>query len=132
MSRLILITASRDTTPALVETLERAVLWVQDQRAELLVGEAPGGDAVVRRACELLGMAPYVFGARGQFRQPEINAGREHRRVIQAGYYARDRLMGMQCSLCVAVMRAPQTPGTYYTGTYVESLGKKVYWRILS
>jgi hypothetical protein len=134
MSRLILITGSREATPEMIGKAREIVVWVHDVGYAIIVGEAPGVDEEVRQACWSLRMAPFVMGAKNHFRQTEINPTREQRHIIHGGYYARDRLMGDRASACVALWngRKRATSGTVYTGLYVESLGKPVRWPFAS
>lgn len=126
----MLITASRQTTPSMRAKLDEVVDWMASRGNTIIVGDAPGGDEQVRRACERFGLSPYVYGAKSLIRQPEINSTREQRVALPGGYLARDRVMAQRCDRGLAVMLAPSTRGTWYTGTFVESLGKRMRWAV--
>ena len=64
----VLITGSRQATPAMLAKVEDVVLWVKRQGYALLVGDAPGVDAHARVCADALGVPTTVFGAYGRLR----------------------------------------------------------------
>lgn len=128
MSDLILVTGSRDASPAMLNKVLEVVRWVQTHNHALIVGDAPGVDAAVRRACHKLSVMLFVYGGYNRIRGPEY-PGEQHS-TVDGDYLARDRVMGHQCTRAVAIMRAPKTGGTWYTGRYIESLIKRVRWAV--
>jgi hypothetical protein len=127
MARIILVTGSRDATKPMRLKAREVVVWIAANQYELLVGDAPGIDEACRTLGAEVGLRPYVYGAYGKIRQPEINPTGERRIIVPGGYLARDRVMGDQCSACVAIWNG-RSWGTQYTGLYVESLGKVCRW----
>jgi hypothetical protein len=61
----VLITGSREASPAMLAKVEEVVLWVKRQGYALLVGDAPGVDAHVRVCAEALSVPTTVYGAFG-------------------------------------------------------------------
>jgi hypothetical protein len=60
MRMKVLITGSRQATPAMLAKVEEVVLWVKRQGPVLLVGDAPGVDAHVRLCAEALSVRTTV------------------------------------------------------------------------
>jgi hypothetical protein len=60
MRMKVLITGSRQATPAMLAKVEEVVLWVKRQGSVLLVGDAPGVDAHVRLCAEALSVRTTV------------------------------------------------------------------------
>jgi hypothetical protein len=87
----VLITGSRQATPAMLAKVEEVVLWVKQQGYTLLLGDAPGGDAHVRVCAEALSVPSTVYGAYGRLR----GRRRCHEQVVVVpeAYVVRDCLM---------------------------------------
>ena len=64
----VLITGSREASPAMLAKVEEVILWVKRQGYTLLVGDAPGVDAHVRVCAEALSVPTTVYGAYGRLR----------------------------------------------------------------
>jgi hypothetical protein len=122
----VLITGSRQATPAMLAKVEEVVLWVKRQGSVLLVGDAPGVDAHVRVCAEALSVPTTVYGAYGRLRGPR----RSHEQVVVVpeAYVVRDRLMAQACDLCVAVWNG-RARGTRATFESARRLGKRVVVR---
>jgi predicted Rossmann fold nucleotide-binding protein DprA/Smf involved in DNA uptake len=122
----VLITGSREATPAMRARVEEVMLWVKRQGYTLLVGDAPGVDAHARVCAEALAVPTTVYGAYGKLRgRRRIN---EQVVVVPEAYAVRDRLMAQACDLCVAVWNG-RSPGTKATCEYARRLGKRVVVR---
>jgi hypothetical protein len=122
----VLITGSREASPAMLAKVEEVVLWVKQQGYALLVGDAPGVDAHVRLCAEALSVPTTVYGAYGKLR----GRRRSHERVVVVpeDYRVRDRLMAQRCDLCVAVWNE-RSRGTKDTFEYARRLGTRVIVR---
>ena len=124
----VLISGSREASPAMLAKAVEVVVWCQRAGHTILVGDAPGVDLQVRQACKNLGYeAVIVFGAYSKIRFNHLKVGRFV--PLQGDYLQRDRVMAQQCSLCVAIWNGCSA-GTRYTGQYVETLGKRTIWRV--
>ena len=123
MRRKVLITGSRQATPAMLAKVEDVVLWVKRQGYALLVGDAPGVDAHARMCADALGVSTTVFGAYGRLR----GRRRAHEAVIviPEDDRVRDRLMAQRCDLCVAVWNG-RSRGTKSTFEHAHRLGTRV------
>jgi hypothetical protein len=126
MRMKVLMTGSRQATPAMLAKVEDVVLWVKRQGYALMVGDAPGVDAHARVCADALGVPTTVFGACGRLR----GRRRAHEAVIliPEDYHVRDRLMAQRCDLCVAVWNR-RSRGTKDTLEYARRLGKRVLVR---
>jgi hypothetical protein len=119
----VLITGSREASPAMLAKVEAVVLWVKRQGYTLLVGDAPGVDAHVRVCAEALAVPTTVYGAFGRLRGRRRS--QEQVVVVAKGYAVRDRLMAQACDLCIAVWNG-LSRGTRSTFEYARRLGKRV------
>jgi hypothetical protein len=126
MRRKVLMTGSRQATPAMREKVEDVVLWVKRQGYALLVGDAPGVDAHVRVCAEALSVPTTVYGAYGKLRGRR--RGDEQVVVVPEEYMVHDRLMAQRCDLCVAVWngRSRSTKATFESA---RRLGTRVLVR---
>jgi hypothetical protein len=126
MRMKVLMTGSRQATPAMLAKVEEVVLWVKRQRYALVVGDAPGVDAHVRVCAEALSVPTTVYGAYGKLR----GRRRSHEQVVVVpeDYRVRDRLMAQRCDLCVAVWNG-RSRGTKDTFEYARRLGTRVIVR---
>jgi len=122
----VLITGSRQATPAMLAKVEEVVVWVKRQGYALLVGDAPGVDAHVRVCAEALSVPTTVYGAYGKLRGRR--RGDEQVIVVPEEYMVRDRLMAQRCDLCVAVWNG-RSRGTKATFESARRLGKRVVVR---
>jgi hypothetical protein len=122
----VLMTGSRQATPAMPAKVEEVVLWVKRQGYALLVGDAPGVDAHVRVCAEVLGVPTAVYGAYGKRRGRQ--RANEQVVVIPEDVRTRDRLMAQRCDLCVAVWNG-RSRGTKDTFESARRLGKRVFVR---
>ena len=122
----VLMTGSREASPAMLAKVEAVVLWVKRQGYALLVGDAPGVDAHVRVCAEALSVPTTVYGAYGRLR----GRRRSHEQVVVVPeeYVVRDRLMAQRCDLCVAVWNR-RSCGTKATFESARQLGKRVLVR---
>ena len=68
-----------------------------------------------------------MYGAYDRIREPCAGGTLMHKAL--RSYPARDRGMARQCDLCVAIWNG-RSHGTKYTAEYVQSLGKRVIWRV--
>lgn len=126
MRMKVLITGSRQATPAMLAKVEAVVVWVKRQGCALLVGDAPGVDAHVRVCAEALSVPITVYGAYGRLRGRRRS--QEQVVVVPEAYAVRDRLMAQACDLCVAVWNG-RSQGTRSTFEYARRLGKRVIVR---
>jgi hypothetical protein len=126
MRMKVLMTGSRQATPAMLAKVEDVVLWVKRQGYALLVGDAPGVNAHARVCADALGVPTTVFGAYGRLR----GRRRAHEAVIviPEDDRVRDRLMAQRCDLCVAVWHG-RSRGTKDTFESARRLGKRVLVR---
>jgi hypothetical protein len=126
MRMKVLMTGSRQATPAMLAKVEDVVLWVKRQGYALVVGDAPGVDAHARMCADALGVPTTVFGAYGRLR----GRRRAHEAVIliPEDYRVRDRLMAQRCDLCVAVWNG-RSRGTKDMFEYARQRGKRVLVR---
>ena len=125
----VLITGSRNANQALYKKAHQVVDWCMAEGHIILVGDAPGIDELVRiHVAEYHYTKIQVFGAYRLVRYcPWYCPGQEI--ALPGDYLARDRHMAEQCDLCVALWNG-RSPGTRYTGKYVEMLGKRTIWRV--
>jgi hypothetical protein len=122
----VLMTGSRQATPAMLAKVEDVVLWVKRQGYALLVGDAPGVDAHARVCADALGVPTTVFGAYGRLHGRRRT--QETVMLIPEDYRVRDRLMAQRCDLCVAVWDG-RSRGTKAACEYARRLGKRVLVR---
>ena len=127
----VLITGSREATPEMRRKAREVVAWCKEQGHEVIVGDAPGIDRVVRLTCLRLQVPVTVFGAYDTIRDPELGATWERRVLTRGTYPARDRAMARQCSLCVGIWNGVSR-GTKITMDAAETLGKRVITRIFA
>ena len=128
MGQFVLITGSREASAEMLAKVVEVVAWCQREGHTILVGDAPGIDLQVRRACQHLRYASViVFGAYRKIRFTQVKVGRFV--PLQGDYLHRDRIMAQQCSLCVCVWNG-RSHGAKYTADAVQSLGKRVIWRV--
>src|SRR5262245_66418795 len=121
MTRLVLITGSRQASMPMIAKLARVIMWIASERYELIVGEASGIDEACRYFAPEFGLRPYVYGANGTIRQPDINPEGELRVTLSGGYLRRNRVMGDRCSMCIALWNGQRlSSGTVYTARYCE------------
>jgi predicted Rossmann fold nucleotide-binding protein DprA/Smf involved in DNA uptake len=128
MSQIVLVTGSRDAMPEMLATVDDLVSWAQRHDHVLMCGDAAGVDAAIRKACHRLGLMLFVYGGYKKIRGP--NYPGEQPSTVDGNYLTRDRVMAEKCNRGIAIMRAPKTGGTWYTGRYVENLGKRVRWAV--
>jgi predicted Rossmann-fold nucleotide-binding protein len=125
----VLITGSRDASPAMLAKAQQVAQWYAREGHTVLVGDAPGVDRAVRRACAREHVTCYVFGAYGRFRDIDVGS-----QVVNADfpeYLARDRYLATRCDLCIAIWNG-RSRGTKYTFEYARRLGKRVIVRAFS
>ncbi len=127
----VLVTGSREASPAMLKKAEQVVLWCFDQGHEVLVGDAPGIDEAVRRACVEHVVAVTVFGAYGRVRQLEIGRFTGRRVLTEGTYPERDVVMAQQCEVCVAIWNGTSR-GTKITMDAAARFGKRVITRVFS
>ena len=127
----ILITGSREITNSMRKKAIQVVEWCWENDHHIIVGDAPGIDHVVRFEALKLKVYITVYGAYDKIREPEMDKDWSKCVMTPGNYPERDFLMAKQCDMCVAIMKAPRTNGTFYTGKCVERLGKRVIWRII-
>lgn len=127
MGQKILITGSRQASPAMLAKAAEVVDWARGLDHVILVGDAPGVDAAVRQACHELHVMAFVYGAYGTMRGPGYPG--EQPATIEGDYLARDRVMAECCDLCVGIWNGVERSGTAATMRYVQKLGKRVIVR---
>jgi hypothetical protein len=125
----VLITGSRQASPAMLAKAREVVAWCQAEGYVALVGEAPGIDHTVRVECSRRRVPVTVFGAYDRIREPELGATWEARVLLSGSYPARDRVMARHCDWCVAIWNG-KSSGTKLTYEAVEALGKRVWRRV--
>lgn len=121
----VLITGSREASSTMLAKAREVIAWCTAANHTILVGDASGVDALVRRTAARFHCQ--VYGAYGRFREPAI--GGQLVRSDFPDYPDRDRFLARECDLCVAIWNG-RSSGTRYTGQYVETLGKRTIWRV--
>src|SRR2546430_14015334 len=96
MRMKVLMTGSREASPAMLAKVEEVVLWVKRQGHTLLVGDAPSVDAHVRGCAEALLVPTTVYGAFGRLRGRRRS--QEQVVVVPEAYAVRDRRRGQRCN----------------------------------
>ena len=118
----LLITGSREASQRLLHLAYKAVERCKKLGWEIIVGDAPGIDSAVIRACDDLGVPVEVHGAYNKIR----NATKTGENVTHnTSYPGRDRIMASKCDQCLALWNG-KSRGTKITFELVEMLGKKV------
>lgn len=120
--RRILVTGSRDATPAMLAAARKVVQQIAEEDGMLIVGDAPGIDAEAIREADRLGIKVDVFGAYSRVRNSTAKGRNFH---YDCTYPERDRHMAELCDVCVAVWDG-QSRGTKLTYEYTRQLGKPV------
>ena len=123
----VLITGSRESSDVMLEKAQEVIEWVQAQGHVVIVGDARGIDAEVRKTCHLLHVAVAVYGAYNKIRGC-CYPGEEYH-TISGDYLTRDRVMAKLCDLCVGIWNGIEPSGSAATMRYARRMGKRVYER---
>lgn len=119
----MLITGSRDATPAMLEKARWLVRRAKAKGDEIVVGDADGVDLAVMIECHKLGVKHQVWGAYGRMRHwTETGASN----CIEGDYPARDRKMAQLCDECTGVWNGISR-GTRLTMEAAKRLGKPTW-----
>ena len=130
MTRL-LITGSRDATPAMLDYAHRLVMYARDKGWHIIVGDAEGIDAQVIHDCSHASVAFNVFGITTFPRNGGLAARLHYIQVNEQSFLGRDRHMVRMCSRCMAIWNG-RSRGTKYTYDYAVAQGKKAEMRQFS
>ncbi len=124
MDKRVLVTGSRDATPAMLARARQLVACARksENHITFLVGDAPGVDAAIIQACDELGLPVEVYGANCTFRH-YTRTGRNI--PVGGSYVTRDRVMAEACDECFAIWNG-ESRGTRLTFQAVIRLGKPV------
>jgi hypothetical protein len=129
MGQAILITGSRLATEEMCTKARELVEWAKRHDHVILVGDAPGVDAAVRKACDEMEVMIFVYGAYGRIRGPEYPG--EQGSTVDGNYLERDRVMAERCDRAFAIKNAASTThGTDATYHYAKRLGKPARLRV--
>jgi len=120
----LLITGSRDASPAMLDAAYRAVERAHEHGWHIVVGDARGVDKQVIYACHLKGV-PFKFY--GITTAPRNSCCLEHIRECYVhcdtkSYLSRDEIMVRHADRCLAIWDGVSR-GTKYTLDYARKLG---------
>lgn len=118
----ILITGSREATPAMLELVDQLILDAKADGDEIIVGDADGVDARVIEQCDLLKVPVTVYGADEKLRR---RAKTGYNYGLRGTYPDRDKYMAEKADHCAAVWNGAST-GTRFTFQQAAILGKPV------
>ena len=109
----LLITGSREATPAMCQVAHACVFRAGDKGWRVLVGDAGGIDAAVIAACDASGVPVTVFGAYGKLRRRTNQAEPDGKNVALPcpSYPQRNGVMVVAASRCVGIWDG-QSSGT--------------------
>jgi predicted Rossmann fold nucleotide-binding protein DprA/Smf involved in DNA uptake len=117
---IVLITGSRQTTPNMLAAARKVVEIAKNQGWTIIVGDAPGVDAEVIQACDVLGVPVEMHGAYNELRF-RTHTGKNH--WHPGPYSDRDRIMVELCDRCIAIWNG-KSKGTLDTAKAAKRLGK--------
>lgn len=121
----LLITGSRDASPAMLDYARRVVERAKVNGWEIVVGDASGVDSAVIEACCVLGVTYQVFGITPD---PRNGPKGNYVRVDATSYLTRDEVMCRRADRCIAIWNGEHArhggpSGTEYTYNYALKLG---------
>lgn len=124
--RVLLITGSRDATPAMLDYTRRLVQRAKERDMVIIVGDAEGVDATVIEEADRLGVPCEVHGAYGKLKH-QSHSGL----AMQNGhpgwtYPQRDELMARNADIVIAVWNGTSR-GTKLTADLAQQFGKQVH-----
>lgn len=115
----LLITGSRKAGSRLLWLSWELISTLNKDEWEVIVGDAPGIDANVIRACDYHGIKVTVYGAYGKMRNKTVNG---ENIATKGSYPGRDKIMAGKCNQCVAFWDG-ESKGTKIT---FEAARKKI------
>lgn len=119
----LLITGSRQASPAMLEYARRVVLRAAQLEWGIVVGDAEGIDAVVMEECHRQGVRHIIYGAYGRLRRKTASGSLN---AISGTYPERDELMAQLCDCCIAIWDG-KSSGTRITFTAARRFGKQTW-----
>lgn len=124
MPPLLLITGSRDATPAMLAYADRAVARCRELEWVVIVGDAEGVDAQVIGKCHHIGVPFACYGITASPRNFCCQGHLGNYLQAKGDYLARDRQMVEAADRVLAIWNG-QSRGTKYTYDYAVKLGKR-------
>lgn len=115
----LLITGSRDATPAMLDYAVRCVAAAKRRGHDIIVGDADGIDAAVMDACHAMGVAHHIVGGYGRMRR-RTPSGTVY--AHPGNYISRDWHMASKCQICVGIWNE-RSNGTRKTVLAAVKLG---------
>jgi predicted Rossmann fold nucleotide-binding protein DprA/Smf involved in DNA uptake len=119
----ILITGSRDASPAMIAYAKKVVERAKLRGYSIIVGDASGVDDAVIRHCDKLGVYVEVWGAYNKLRHKSIQGDNHY---VEGSYPDRDRLMAARCDICIAIWNGVSR-GTKITYEAALAYGKEAH-----
>lgn len=124
----LLITGSREATPAMLDYARRCVDRAFELNYEIIVGDAEGVDECVMKHAHALGAMCIVYGANGKLRRQTTSCSPE---IVAGNYLARDKAMALACDRCIAIWNG-HSRGTMHTLNYAKAAGKECWLKDFS
>lgn len=124
--RKLVVTGSRDISPAGIVYAARIVRRAKELGWLVGVGDADGVDLAVIRACDKIEVPVTVHGAYGKVRN-ETRTGAN--KPLDMTYLERNDLMAEACDICIAIWNG-ESNGTRYTFSKARELGKEVHVKV--
>jgi hypothetical protein len=120
----LLITGSRNASERMLAYARKVVLRAKELEWTIIVGDAPGVDAEVIKACDELGVEVQVHGAYGKMRrQTKTGTNVAH---LGKTYSERDLAMVELCDICMAIWDG-SSRGTKATYDIAKQMGKEIH-----
>lgn len=124
--RKLVITGSRDISPAGIVYCARLVRRAKEVGWLVGVGDADGVDLAVIEACDRIEVPVTVHGAYGKVRNKTRTGANK---PLDMTYLERNDLMAEACDICIAVWNG-ESNGTRYTIEKARELGKEVHVKV--
>jgi len=122
----ILITGSRQAGQSMISYARKCVERAKEIGASIVVGDAPGIDAAVIKACDEMNVPVIVYGAYGKLR----NKSKTGTNLSHSGNYSeRDRVMVELCDTCMAIWNG-SSRGTKATYEMAKRAGKTAHLKV--
>jgi len=119
----LLVTGSRDASSLLFQYARAIIVRAKELGWSIVVGDAPGIDAEVIAACDMLGVPVEVHGGYNKLRHTS-SSGQNITHPVS--YPERDRLMAELCDICIGVWNG-KSRGTMITVKAAAALGKTTH-----
>jgi len=125
---LILITGSREISARGLQYAKAVVQRAKERGHDIIVGDAPGVDAVVMNECHRLSVTCTVVGAFNKLRRRTPTSITV---TIDGNYTERDRYMAQRCDACLAIWNG-HSRGTKYTYDCAVKYGKQAWLKVFT